>query len=135
MNYEIETPVEQVSGAALMFRREIIKTIGLLDENYFMYFEESDYCMQAVINGCRLLYFPESKIIHTQAAGMLSERAIRDFVISFKYFFRKNYNKVTFFTALSILTIGSIIRLLISFILNDKKYHAYQKYLKCIFKY
>lgn len=134
MNYETETPVEQVSGAALMFRREIINRIGLLDENYFMYFEESDFCLQAVMNGFKLLYYPESKIIHTQAAGMLSERAIRDFVISFKYFFNKNYTPFAYYPALLIYLTGSLLRLIKSTILNDKKQKSYFSFLKYLIK-
>lgn len=134
MDYDKETSVEQVSGAAFMFKREIIKKIGMLDENYFMYFEESDFCMQAIKHGLRLLYYPESKITHTQAAGTTSERAIRDFVASFKYFFKKNYSLLTYYLALCIFTFGTLLRLIKSSIILDKKHRAYYYYLKYLFK-
>src|SRR5207247_1848411 len=44
-----ETPMraDWVSGSSLMIRREVIERIGLMDEGYFLYFEESDYCARA----------------------------------------------------------------------------------------
>lgn len=136
MDYEKEVFVEQVSGAAFMFRRDIIDSIGLLDENYFMYFEESDYCLQAVKHGFRLLYYPKSIITHTQTAGTLSERAIRDFVKSFKYYFKKNFNSIIYYHAITLFIAGSILRLFKSLIQFDRqKYHVYIFYIKCICKH
>jgi len=134
MDYDRETFVEQVSGAAFMFKREVISRIGMLDENYFMYFEESDYCMKAVKNGLKLLYYPESKIIHTQTAGTTSERAVKDFVISFKYFFKKNYSKLTYYLAIYLFTLGTLLRLMKSIIQMDKKSRSILYYLKYIIK-
>ncbi len=134
MDYDKEVHVEQVSGAAFMFRREIIDVISLLDENYFMYFEESDYCMQAVKHGYKLLYYPESCIIHTQAAGTLSERSIRDFVKSLKIYFKKNFSKIVYYPAIVIYIFGSVLRLIRSLLLFDKKHKAYVYYLKYLFK-
>lgn len=131
IDYDKENFVEQVSGAAFMFRRDIIDTIGLLDENYFMYFEESDYCLQAVKNGFKLLYYPASKITHTQAAGTFSERAIRNFVNSFEHFFKKNFTHIVYYPAICIFLTGSLLRLLKSLVLLDKKHRAYLYYLKC----
>ncbi len=134
MHYDKENFVEQVSGAAFMFRRDIIATIGLLDENYFMYFEESDYCLQAVKHGLKLLYYPDSRITHTQAAGTFSERSIRDFVKSFKYFFKKNFSLLVYYPVICIFIIGSLLRLTKSLVVLDKNHRVYLYYLKCIVK-
>lgn len=134
MDYDRETPVEQVSGAAFMFRRDLIDAIGLLDENYFMYFEESDYCMQAAKNGFGLLYYPESCITHTQSMGTHSERSVRDYITSLKYFFRKNYAVLVYYPAMFIYFIGSMLRLIKSLVMFDKRYRGYLYYLEFLIK-
>jgi N-acetylglucosaminyl-diphospho-decaprenol L-rhamnosyltransferase len=65
-------PVEWVSGASMMIRRECLERIGLLDEGYFMYFEETDFCLRAARAGFPCWYVPSSKIIHLvgQSSGV-----------------------------------------------------------------
>lgn len=53
-----------VAGASMIIRYEVFKDIGLLDEGYFMYCEEMDFCLQAKKAGWSCWYIPESKIIH-----------------------------------------------------------------------
>lgn len=61
--------VEAVSGGAMLISREITKKIGLLDERYFMYFEDLDYCRRAKGAGFKIWYLPEAKIIHEHGAS------------------------------------------------------------------
>ena len=51
--------------------------VGLFDEEYFLYFEELDFCLQAHRAGFRCWYVPESRIVHFvgQASGVTGERA------------------------------------------------------------
>ncbi|GEM_PF-125402 len=58
------TRVDWVSGCGMMVRREVFETIGLLDENYFMYFEESDFALRAHRAGFDCWYVPTSRLIH-----------------------------------------------------------------------
>jgi len=53
-----------VSGASMMIRREVIEQVGLLDEFFFMYFEEADYCIRIRKAGWTCWYVPESRIVH-----------------------------------------------------------------------
>lgn len=55
---------DQVMGAAFMIRREVINKIGLLDECYFIWFEEVDYCRAAKKAGFKVYYWPGAEIIH-----------------------------------------------------------------------
>jgi N-acetylglucosaminyl-diphospho-decaprenol L-rhamnosyltransferase len=61
---EESTEVEWVSFACAMVRREVIEKVGLLDEGYFMYFEDSDYCRAARAAGFRIRYFPSAHVVH-----------------------------------------------------------------------
>lgn len=132
MDYQSETIVEQVSGAAFMFRRNIIDSIGLMDENYFMFFEESDFCLQAIRNGFTLFYYPESKIIHALGvtAEGISETRAQYFISSFKYYFKKNFSFPSLWSAVFLLSLGSMIRAMGLFITGKKRYKNYIYYLK-----
>jgi hypothetical protein len=56
--------VDWVSGAAMMIRQEVFRTIGGFDESYFLYFEETDFCFRARQAGFATWYFPESRVMH-----------------------------------------------------------------------
>ncbi len=133
MDYGVEREVEQISGAAMMFRREVPEKIGPLDDNYFMYFEESDYCYRAVKQGFRLLYYPQSRIVHI--GGLISESnwewSTRHFINSFKYFFKKNHGLCDCYLAVLLHIIGSACRFLILFI-RKNKYYRY--HVLCIYR-
>lgn len=57
-------PVEWVSGAALMVRASVLDAVGGLDENYFLYFEEPDFCWRAKRAGFSTWYVPASRVMH-----------------------------------------------------------------------
>jgi GT2 family glycosyltransferase len=54
-----------VCGAAYMIKRALVPVLGLFDERYFFYFEETDYSYNARDRGYRVVYCPASRMIHT----------------------------------------------------------------------
>lgn len=56
--------VDSVQGASLMIRRETIQQIGLLDESYFMYSEEVDWCVRIRRGGWLIFWVPASRVFH-----------------------------------------------------------------------
>lgn len=58
-----------VSGAALIVRRAVFDRIGLLDEGFFLYFEEVDFCSRARRAGWQVWFVPESRIVHLEGAS------------------------------------------------------------------
>lgn len=66
--------VDWVMGAALLTRQTVIAQIGGMDEAYFMYSEELDWCRRIKDAGWRVVYFPEAKITHLQ--GQSSEQVV-----------------------------------------------------------
>lgn len=58
-----------VSGASFMVRREVFADIGLLDEGYFLYFEEVDFCSRARKAGWEVWFVPESRVMHLEGAS------------------------------------------------------------------
>jgi len=61
-----------VAGASMIIRRDILDKVGMLDENFFMYFEEVDFCFRAQRMGFSCWYVPESRVVHLvgQSSGI-----------------------------------------------------------------
>jgi N-acetylglucosaminyl-diphospho-decaprenol L-rhamnosyltransferase len=66
--------VDWLTGASLMVRHEVIDQVGLMDEGYFMYSEELDWCRRIKDAGWRIVFIPTAVIIHY--IGKSSEQAI-----------------------------------------------------------
>ena len=62
--YGAPRPVEWISGCAMLVRRDLIKQVGLLDERFFIYWEEIDWCLRASRAGWRLVHVPQAKLWH-----------------------------------------------------------------------
>ena len=60
----VPQPIDWVPGASMMIRRAVVDAIGGLDENYFLYFEETDFCLRALKAGFPTWYVPESRVMH-----------------------------------------------------------------------
>jgi len=56
--------VDYITGACMLIKREVIEKIGLMDENYFLYFEDADWCLRARRAGYKCVVVPTSKIWH-----------------------------------------------------------------------
>jgi hypothetical protein len=63
--------VSFITGCSMLIKKEVIKKIGNLDEEFPLYWEDSDYCFRAVKNGFNLWYVPASRIMHkiSQSTG------------------------------------------------------------------
>lgn len=57
-------PCDWVSGASMIVRREVFDRLGLIDEQYFMYYEELDFCLAAHRAGYGCWYVPSSRVMH-----------------------------------------------------------------------
>jgi GT2 family glycosyltransferase len=94
--------VDWITGCSLMIRKDVLDRIGGLDENYFLYSEECDFCYQMKQQGKKIFYFPQAEIIHyggessvTQNYERLHSRTItKHLYVSRYYFYRKNYGKI-----------------------------------------
>jgi N-acetylglucosaminyl-diphospho-decaprenol L-rhamnosyltransferase len=53
-----------ISGASMMIRREVFVSAGCLDENFFLYFEETEFCHRARRAGFATWYVPQSRVMH-----------------------------------------------------------------------
>jgi GT2 family glycosyltransferase/peptidoglycan/xylan/chitin deacetylase (PgdA/CDA1 family) len=64
-----ERYVDVISGMFMLVRREAINQVGLLDERFFMYCEEADWCLRFKKRGWKILFWPGAKIFHVDAGS------------------------------------------------------------------
>jgi hypothetical protein len=62
--YDQVRAVDWISGCALLIKRQVVEQIGMLDERFFYYWEETDWCLRASEQGWRILHVPSAKIWH-----------------------------------------------------------------------
>jgi GT2 family glycosyltransferase len=84
--------VDSVVGAFMLVRRSLIDTIGLLDESFFMYCEDEDWCWRAKQQGYRVVYNPNIVVYHLKgsSAGKRRLRSLYHWHRSLALYHRKN---------------------------------------------
>jgi GT2 family glycosyltransferase len=92
-----------VSGASMIIRREVFDAIGLLDEGFYTYFDDIDFCLNAKRAGWSSWYVPKSRVIHlegasTGIASKIIKRRPKYWFQARRRFFLKNYGPL--YTAL-----------------------------------
>jgi GT2 family glycosyltransferase len=95
-----EEPLEPdwMPFAGIVIRRDVIDAVGLLDDGFFMYFEDVDYCLRVRAAGWKLLYHPAARITHLCGAssnvtkeGVARQRAPRYYYEARTRFFAKHF--------------------------------------------
>jgi N-acetylglucosaminyl-diphospho-decaprenol L-rhamnosyltransferase len=84
--------VEWVSGACLAVRQRAIQQVGLLDERFFLYFEDNDWCLRMRKAGWHIIYNPSLRVIHLGGASQ-PERHVANQIYyhSMVAFYAKHY--------------------------------------------
>lgn len=80
--------VFSIKGACLLTRRGLIEKIGLFDEDFESYFEESDFCWRVWMQGYKIVYYPKTFIYHE--VGFSSKKQNQYFV-----FFHSSKNRIS----------------------------------------
>jgi hypothetical protein len=85
--------VDAVSGSCMLIRRAVLEQIGLLDERFFAYQEDADFCFRAKQAGWQIYYYPGAQIIHYASQGgsrINAYRSIYEWHKSYFLYYRKN---------------------------------------------
>jgi GT2 family glycosyltransferase len=95
---EVSHRADWVSGASMMVRREVFETVGLMDEGYFLYFEETDFCLRSRRAGWPIWHVPASRVIHLEGqstgvtgANLAQKRRPKYWFDSRARYYRKNH--------------------------------------------
>ncbi len=88
-----EMEVDSVVGAFLLIRKFVVDQIGFLDEKFFMYGEDLDWCFRCKAAGFKVLYYPRTFITHYKGASsaQVPQRALRWFHDAMWIFYKKYY--------------------------------------------
>ena len=113
-------PVEAISGSFMMIKREMVEKVGLLDERFFMYCEDIDYCHRINQAGGKIYYVPTSQIIHYK--GESTKKNNLDYIITFNrslyQFYEKHYRKKYVYPFKWLILLGILFRGFTIFIRN-----------------
>ena len=98
-DYNITSPIDQemevdaIMGAYFLVRKSVIDQVGLLDEQFFMYGEDLDWCWRIKEAGYRIVYYPKAEITHYKygASKSIPFRTIKWGHTAMKIFYRKHY--------------------------------------------
>lgn len=79
-----QTPseVDYITGCGICLRRAVIEQIGMLDPRFFIYYEESDWCLRARQAGWRVLYVPQARLWHKVSAAMGTASPATDYYMA-----------------------------------------------------
>lgn len=110
--------VDWVGFAAVVVRRAVIASVGLLDAGFFMYFEDVDYCRRAAAAGWRVRWWPHARIVHLQGgssqltgAADRRRRAPRSYYAARARYFTRYYGRAGLWLANGCWYVGRTIAL------------------------
>ncbi len=120
--------VQAVSGSCMLIRRDVMEEIGLLDERFFAYQEDSDYCMRARKCSWKVIYVPTAQIIHFGGEGGSKSsvyRAVYHWHRSYYLYYRKNLANDYFFLFNWMYYLAMLAKLVISLALTAVRRDKY----------
>lgn len=125
--------VEAVSGSCMFIRREVIDQIGYLDEIFFAYQEDTDFCFRAREAGWKIFYVPQAQIIHYGGQGgskIKVYRSIYQWHRSYYVYYTRHLAKNYFFLVnwlIYILIGGKLLLNLATAVLSKNKFAGTRK--------
>ncbi|MBM2840614.1 MAG: hypothetical protein HW412_1142 [Bacteroidetes bacterium] len=107
--------VDYLQGSCLMVRTEAIGIIGDLDEQFFMYFEETDWCYRMKQAGGKVLYCPTATVVHFggNGPGHFDEHRLVYYHRSLLLFYRKHFTPGKAVVLRFLLVIRSLLRIIL----------------------
>jgi len=112
------TNVDWISGACMLVKKNVIEKAGFLDEDFFMYWEDADWCKRIHEKGFRILWHPDAKIVHHvgQSSKGLNLKSIVMFNKSAYHYYKKHYKRSIIMDSLVLL--GLSVRVMIKVMYN-----------------
>jgi GT2 family glycosyltransferase len=90
--YTIEKEVDYANGACILAKRELIEKIGLLNSEFFLYWEENDFCIRAKMSGFKVVFAPNALIWHKTAASIKNLKGLEQYyMVRNRFYFMRKY--------------------------------------------
>jgi GT2 family glycosyltransferase/glycosyltransferase involved in cell wall biosynthesis len=105
--------VDFVTGACMLVRRSAIRQVGLFDESFFFYGEETDWCRRFRSAGWKVAFTPAAQVVHYGGASGKSDSAktFHEFHAARERFIQKHHGRLGLFTFRTFEVVGSIARI------------------------
>ncbi|HWB62578.1 MAG TPA: glycosyltransferase family 2 protein [Chitinophagales bacterium] len=92
--FDSETRTDLSHGACMIFSREVLDKVGIMDDSYFLFYEEYDYCERVKRAGFDIYYNGQSQILHKQSVSVGKASPMKSYFMTRNriYFSRKNFS-------------------------------------------
>ena len=113
--------VEAISGSFMFMRNAVLGDVGKLDETFFMFGEDLDYCYRTIQAGFEIHYVPETQIIHYKGESVKStpHDSVGWFYQAMNLFVNKHFSKTASIVTNTVLKIGISVRKASSFCISS----------------
>ncbi len=111
--YTQKRELDWVTGAFLLVRTDLSKKVGLLDEDYFMYTEDTDFCYTIKKLGYKVMYLPEYSITHYGGASSIKEFPLLSEYKGIKIFYKKYFSQWQYSVLRIFLKCGALLRMIV----------------------
>lgn len=121
MDEDVTHEVAGVAGSCMLVRRQVVDQIGYLDERFFAYQEDADYCFQARRAGWQVYYLPTAQVTHFGGEGgsrVQPYRSIYAWHRSYWLYYRKNLASDYFFLFNWAFYLAMLVKLLLALLVN-----------------
>lgn len=114
--------MDWITGAFMLFKREVFKDAGVFNEDFFMYVEETELCYRVVKSGWEIWYLPKWSIIHYGGSSSGGEFSLLKEFEGVKLFYQKHMSKINSLILKILLKFGSLIRIVLFSIFGNFKH-------------
>jgi GT2 family glycosyltransferase len=139
-DYNTAREVDVVMGAFMFARKSAVDSVGMMDESFFMYSEEVDWCYRFKAAGQKIFFTPEAECVHIWGG---SSRAVKVETLIRLYrarvqFFRKHYGRLSAFLYKIILAFNSLVRIVpgaLYYLRSEagrQKHYAFRQLLRAV---
>ncbi|NHN34289.1 glycosyltransferase family 2 protein [Paenibacillus agricola] len=113
-------PVDCLVGAFMLVRKQVLDQVGMLDEEFFMYGEDIDWCYRIKQGGWQIHYYPYTQIVHHKGASSRRKpfKIIYEFHRAMYLFHKKHYQQKYNIIVNGIVYLGILVKFIISLALN-----------------
>ncbi len=105
--------VEVVTGCFMLVRHKALEAVGLMDESFYMYAEETDWCFRFSKSGWKNLFYPNAQIIHL--GGQSSKKVRQEMILQTRagilYFIKKHYSYLEYILCCFLFSLHALFRL------------------------
>lgn len=112
VDYSQEQEAEHLMGSALLIRREVLDSVGVFDEHFFLWFEETDLEKRIKDAGWKLIYYPHARVVHLLSKSIKQVSPLKRQLMwskSLGIYFRKHKSLIERILLLPFIILGLII--------------------------